>query len=55
MSKTWRRTRSDWDEGGYNDPREYKKKKKKKRNIQKMEIRKRKEQFLEEESPRNFK
>ena len=49
MSKTWRRARNDWDEDGYDEHRDYKKKKKKKRNNQKLEIRKQKEQFLENE------
>ena len=54
MGKTWRRARNDWDDG-YDHHHEFKKKKKKKKNNQQIEIRKRKEQFLEnEESPRNY-
>ena len=54
MGKTWRRARNDWDDG-YDDHRDFKKKKKKKISDQQIEIRKRKEQFLEnEESPRNY-
>jgi len=53
MGKTWRRAKTDWDDGGYNSPRDFTKKKKKASNKQKIETRKRKEQYLEE-PPRNY-